>query len=188
MHAQPYCKASHLSPFQVSNSMSTSGPVQYDYSQAGPQVLIDDKVVIAQKQKALKELSSRVELASAQHNQMYQLQRQHVIDEHQRQMDLTRTSIEDEKAAALMTLEQAYAQNLRAIEQSAQSQRICIEQQANNLEIQSIQHQMAIQHAERERHWTSAYSQPIYQPVQAPAQYFQQISIPMFTGYNNQKQ
>ena len=135
-----------------------------------PQVMIDDRVVMKQKNKALRELDSRVKLANAQHNQMYKLQREHIVHEHARQMQLAIAGIEDEKAAALLALEQAYSQNIRAIDHSAQSQKISIEQQANILEIHSIQHQMALQHAERERQWNTNYS------VAPTTQYFSNVA------------
>ena len=155
------------------NFANMFGSMSYANSQHTPQVMIDDRVVIKQKNKALKELDSRVKLATAQHNQMYKLQREHIVCEHQRQMQLAVAGIEDEKAAALLALEQAYSQNIRAIDHSAQSQKISIEQQANILEIHSIQHQMAVQHADRERQWNSNYS------VAPTTQYFSNIANSM---------
>ena len=177
-HPQTYQEGTaNLNSFGFHQTTAQSSPV-------AAQVLIDDKVVLKQKDKALKELDSRVKLASAQHNQMYKLQREHIVAEHDRQLQLAKTAIEDEKANALMALEQAYSQNVRSIEHSAQTQKISIEQQANVLEIHSIQHQMAVQHAERERQWTSNYSTPVYQPVSQPTQYFPQVQIPMFFQSN----
>ena len=151
------------------NYSNVFGSQLYKNSQFQQQVMIDDRVVAKQKTKALKELDSRVRLATAQHNQMYKLQREHIVCEHQRQMQLAVAGIEDEKAATLLALEQAYAQNIRAIDHSAQSQKISIEQQANILEIHSMQHQMAVQHADRERQWNSNYS------VAPTTQYFANV-------------
>jgi hypothetical protein len=118
---------------------------------------IDEKVVLRQKEKALKELESRVKLATSQHNSMYQLQRDQIIAEHDRQLQLAKVSIEDEKDTALMALEHAYIQNCKSIDHSALTQKISIEQQANALEIQAVQQMMAQQHADRERQWSSSY-------------------------------
>lgn len=140
------------------NNHTHGGTEQFYANQQLPPVMIDEKIVLKQKEKALKELESRVKLALAQHNQMYQLQRAHIVAEHDRQVQLARSAIEDEKAASVMALEQAFQQNTRSIDHAAQTQRIAIEQQANLLELHSIQQQMAMQHAERERQWAASYA------------------------------
>jgi hypothetical protein len=123
-----------------------------------PSVVIDEKIVIKQKDKALKELQERVQLALSQHNQMYQLQRSHIIAEHDRQLLLAKSAIEDERSSALMALEQSYSQNVRGIDHAAQTQKISIEQQANLLELHALQQEMAMKHAERERQWAAGYA------------------------------
>jgi hypothetical protein len=120
-----------------------------------PGVIIDEKIVLKQKEKALKELQSRVQLALAQHEQMYQLQRSHVNAEHDRQLQIAKAQIDDEKANALMTLEQSYSQNMRGIDNASLTQKLSIEQQANMLELHAVQQEMAMKHAERERQWAS---------------------------------
>lgn len=123
-----------------------------------PSVVIDEKIVLKQKDKALKELESRVQLALSQHNQMYQLQKSHIVAEHDRQLLLARSAIDDEKCSALMALEQSYEQNSRGIDHAAQTQKISIEQQANLLELHAMQQEMAMKHAERERQWSAGYA------------------------------
>jgi hypothetical protein len=140
-------------------------------------VQIDEKIVLKQKEKALKELDSRVKLATSQHNKMYELQRSHVISEHDRQLDIVRKNIEDERASNLSALEIALQDNLRALEHNALAQRISIEQQANILEIKSVQHLMQMQTAERERQWSATYSGHIYTSSSAQ-QFFPPIQIP----------
>ena len=174
----------------TNSMMSPIGQKGYGNSMVGGTVSggmpqIDEKIVIKQKQKALKELASRVKLATSQHNKMYELQREHIVCEHDRQLQLAKAAIEDERAAAMMALEQAYAQNVRAIDHSAQSQKISIEQQANILEIQSIQHQMALQHENRERQWSNQSSLQSYQqPLHSVQTYFPQVNIPNFAAKN----
>ena len=154
----------------------------HGYASSGqlPAVVIDEKIVVKQKDKALKELQSRVQLALAQHNQMYQLQRSHIIAEHDRQLLLARSAIEDERASALMALEQSFSQNMRGVDHASQTQKISIEQQANLLELHALQQEMAMKHAERERQWAAGYATgaPLMQPNQfttntfsAPTQY-----------------
>ena len=140
-------------------------------------VQIDEKIVVKQKEKALKELDSRVKLATSQHNKMYELQRTHVIGEHDRQLEVLRKTIEDERASNLSTLEIAMQDNLGALEHNALAQRISIEQQANILEIKSVQHIMQMQTADRERQWSATYSGNLYQ-APPPQQYFGPIQIP----------
>jgi recombinational DNA repair ATPase RecF len=152
-----------------------------------PTVVIDEKIVLKQKDKALKELQSRVQLALGQHNQMYQLQRSHIIAEHDRQLLLAKSAIEDERSSALMALEQSYTQNIRGIDHAAQTQKISIEQQANLLELHALQQEMAMKHAERERQWAAGYatgstsiagpqfSQPTFS---APSQFAMPAGVP----------
>jgi hypothetical protein len=121
-------------------------------------VAIDEKIVLKQKDKALKELQERVQLALSQHNQMYQLQRSHIIAEHDRQLLLAKSAIEDERASAMMALEQSYSQNVRGIDHASQTQKISIEQQANLLELHALQQEMAMKHAEMERQWAAGYA------------------------------
>lgn len=123
-----------------------------------PPIVIDEKIVVKQKEKALKELQERVQLALSQHNQMYQLQRSHIIAEHDRQLLLAKSAIEDERASAMMALEQSYSQNVRGIDHASQTQKISIEQQANLLELHALQQEMAMKHAERERQWAAGYA------------------------------
>lgn len=157
----------------------------YGTSSQLPSVIIDEKIVLKQKEKALKELESRVQLALSQHNQMYQLQKSHIVAEHDRQLLLAKSAIEDEKSSAMMTLEQAYQQNSRGIDHAAQTQKISIEQQANLLELHAMQQEMAMKHAERERQWAAGYATgtSMIQPAQfsgagfsAPQQYVTTIS------------
>jgi hypothetical protein len=163
-------------------SSANAGPEAFGYVTSAqlPSVVIDEKIVMKQKEKALKELESRVQLALTQHNQMYQLQRSHIIAEHDRQLLLAKSAIEDEKSSALMALEQSYQQNLRGIDHAAQTQKISIEQQANLLELHALQQEMAMKHAERERQWAAGYATgaTMIQPSQfqsntfsAPSQY-----------------
>jgi recombinational DNA repair ATPase RecF len=130
----------------------------YASSSQLPSVVIDEKIVLKQKDKALKELQSRVQLALSQHNQMYQLQRSHIIAEHDRQLLLAKSAIDDERASALMALEQSFSQNMRGIDHASQTQKISIEQQANLLELHALQQEMAMKHAERERQWAAGYA------------------------------
>ena len=159
-------------------SHATSGPADsYGYASASQisSVIIDEKIVHKQKEKALKELESRVELALSQHQQMYQLQRSHIIAEHDRQLLLAKSAIEDEKSSAFMALEQSYTQNVRGIEHASQTQKISIEQQANLLELHALQQEMAMEHAQRERQWAAGYATgaSMIQPAtfQEPSQY-----------------
>ena len=147
----------------------------YASSSQMPAVVIDEKIVLKQKEKALKELESRVQLALSQHNQMYQLQRSHIIAEHDRQLLLAKSAIEDEKASALMALEQSYQQNIRGIDHASQTQKISIEQQANLLELHALQQEMAMKHAERERQWAAGYATgtSMMQPAQFASSGFQ---------------
>lgn len=162
----------------VNPSHTTSGPVDsFGYAAANQisTVIIDEKIVHKQKEKALKELESRVQLALSQHHQMYQLQRSHIIAEHDRQLLLAKSAIDDEKGSALMALEQSYTQNVRGIEHASQTQKISIEQQANLLELHALQQEMAMKHAERERQWAAGYATgaSMIQPANfhAPSQY-----------------
>lgn len=162
----------------VNASHSHSGPIDsYGFSSNNQisAVIIDEKIVQKQKEKALKELESRVQLALSQHHQMYQLQRSHIIAEHDRQLLLAKSAIEDEKSSALMALEQSYTQNVRGVEHASQTQKISIEQQANLLELHALQQEMAMKHAERERQWAAGYATgaSLIQPAnfQAPSQY-----------------
>ena len=66
---------------------------------------VDPQVVIKQKERALKELSSRVKLAISQHQRMYDVQKEHIISEHDRQLQLAKAGIEYETESALMALE-----------------------------------------------------------------------------------
>ena len=149
----------------------------YGYASSSqlPSVIIDEKIVLKQKDKALKELDSRVQLALSQHNQMYQLQRSHIIAEHDRQLLLAKSAIEDEKASALMALEQSVQQNIRGIDHASQTQKISIEQQANLLELHALQQEMAMKHAERERQWAAGYATgaSLIQPAQFGTSTFQ---------------
>jgi hypothetical protein len=113
-------------------------------------------------------------LALSQHNQMYQLQRSHIIAEHDRQLLLAKAAIEDEKSSALMALEQSYNQNMRGIDHAAQTQKVSIEQQANLLELHAMQQEMAMKHAERERQWAAGYATgaTMIQPAQFQASTF----------------
>ena len=147
------------------STMKSNEPQQYVSDNYGygtsnqlPSVVIDEKIVNKQKDKALKELESRVQLALSQHNQMYQLQKSHIVAEHDRQLLLAKSAIEDEKCSALMALEQAFEQNSRGIDHAAQTQKISIEQQANLLELHAMQQDMAMKHAERERQWAAGYA------------------------------
>jgi hypothetical protein len=157
------------------DSQAAYGYVQQQGQQI-PSVQIDERIVAKQKEKALKELESRVKLALLQHDQMYQAQRNHIIAEHDRQLQLAKSAIEHERANTLMALDQQFQQNNRGIEHSAQSQKIQIEQQANLAEIQSMQQKMVMQHAERERQWSGGYpaqqpslfSPPLYQTSYQP--------------------
>lgn len=166
-----------------SNTGIQQAAEQFYGSQQLPPVMIDEKIVLKQKEKALKELESRVKLAIAQHNQMYQLQRAHIVAEHDRQVQLARSAIDDERAASVLALEQAFQQNTRSIDHAAQTQRIAIEQQANLLELHSIQQQMAMQHAERERQWAASYATAAPALIAAPTyQSLSQASVqPLFT-------
>ena len=141
-----------------SNAGFQSESFGYTPSSQIQSVPIDEKIVLKQKEKALKELQSRVQLALSQHNQMYQLQRSHIIAEHDRQLLLAKSAIEDERASALMALEQSYSQNVRGIDHASQTQKISIEQQANLLELHALQQEMAMKHAERERQWAAGYA------------------------------
>jgi hypothetical protein len=159
------------------NYQQYQGSFIYNPSAVAPGVQIDERIVMKQKEKALKELESRVKLATTQHNKMYELQRMHVIAEHDRQLELLRKNIEDEKATNISNLEIALLDNLKALEHNALAQRTSIEQQANILEIKSVQHLMQMQTGERERQWSATYSGSIYAP--APAQqYFAPVQIP----------
>jgi len=163
---------------QQAQYVDASGqPAQYSYSYAAPpsvpaNVQIDEKIVLKQKEKALRELESRQKLALAQHDQMYTIQRNHIIAEHDRQLQLARSAIEAEKANALMALEQSYQSNSRGIDHAAQAQKIQIEQQANLQEIHAIQHQMMLEHAQRERQWTGGNA-----PAAVPQPQFYQTSV-----------
>ena len=158
--------------------MSTTQYTSFVYNgPAASGVQIDDKIVLKQKEKALKELESRVKLATSQHNKMYEMQRAHLIAEHDRQLELIRKDIEDERASSLSGLEISLQDNIKALEHNALAQCSSIEQQANMLEIRSVQHLMQMQSAERERQWTSTYSGPVYSSA-APQQYFAPIQIP----------
>ena len=124
------------------------------YSQVAP---VDPAVVTKQKERALKELQSRVKLAISQHQRMYDVQKEHIISEHDRQLQLAKAGIEYETEAAQMALESSYQQQLRSLATQAQSNKVQIEQQANILEIQAVQQQMVRQHADREQQWNSGY-------------------------------
>ena len=69
-----------------------------------PDIMIDERVVLKQKIKALKELESRVNLATAKHNHMYKIQREHIAQEHKRQHQVAISSIQDEKEGAILAL------------------------------------------------------------------------------------
>mmetsp|Transcript_3804 Transcript_3804/g.4267 ORF Transcript_3804/g.4267 Transcript_3804/m.4267 type:complete len:132 (-) Transcript_3804:11-406(-) len=116
--------------------------------------MIDEKIVMKQKDKALRELESRVKLALQQHDQMYQLQKSHINADHDRQMEYTKATIEKERQAALFDLEGQYQTNNRGLEQSAIQQRMQIETTAMQLDIQAHQQKMIQEHRERERKWT----------------------------------
>jgi len=154
-------------------SSANAGPESFGYVTSAqlPSVVIDEKIVMKQKEKALKELESRVQLALTQHNQMYQLQRSHIIAEHDRQLLLAKSAIEDEKSSALMALDQSYNQNLRGIDHAAQTQKISIEQQANLLELHALQQEMAMKHAERERQWAAGYATGAAATMIQPSQF-----------------
>ena len=124
------------------------------YSQLAP---VDPSIVLKQKERALKELASRVKLAIAQHQRMYDVQKEHIVSEHDRQLQLAKAGIEYETEAAQMALESAYQQQLRSMSTQAQANKVQIEQQANILEIQAVQQQMVRQHADREQQWNSGY-------------------------------
>ncbi|KAF4712148.1 hypothetical protein FOZ62_016998 [Perkinsus olseni] len=119
---------------------------------SGP--MIDEKIVMKQKEKALRELESRVKLALQQHDQMYQLQKSHINADHDRQMEYTKGTIEKERQAALFDLEGQYQTNNRGLEQAAIQQRMQIETTAMQLDIQAHQQKMVQEHQERERKWT----------------------------------
>lgn len=165
----------------MSNNMGfQSESFGYSPNSQLPSVVIDEKIVLKQKEKALKELQSRVQLALSQHNQMYQLQRSHIVAEHDRQLLLAKSAIEDERASALMAIEQSYSQNVRGIDHAAQTQKISIEQQANLLELHALQQEMAMKHAERERQWAAGYATgSSAMPMAAP-----QFSQATFTAPN----
>ena len=129
---------------QASFAPSTVGPV-------------DPQVVLRQKDRALKELESRVKLAVTQHQRMYEVQREHIIAEHDRTLQATRAAIEFEAATANQTLEAGYQQQLRNMNSQVQSQRKQIEQQANVLELHAVQQKMIREHAERESQWNTGY-------------------------------
>ncbi|EER18830.1 hypothetical protein Pmar_PMAR006454 [Perkinsus marinus ATCC 50983] len=116
---------------------------------SGP--MIDEKIVMKQKEKALRELESRVKLALQQHDQMYQLQKSHINADHDRQMEYTKGTIEKERQAALFDLEGQYQTNNRGLEQAAIQQRMQIETTAMQLDIQAHQQKMVQEHQERER-------------------------------------
>ncbi|KAF4681902.1 hypothetical protein FOZ60_011367 [Perkinsus olseni] len=121
---------------------------------SGP--MIDEKIVMKQKDKALRELESRVKLALQQHDQMYQLQKSHINADHDRQMEYTKATIEKERQAALFDLEGQYQTNNRGLEQAAIQQRMQIETTAMQLDIQAHQQKMVQEHQERERKWTGS--------------------------------
>ncbi|EER20152.1 hypothetical protein Pmar_PMAR025148, partial [Perkinsus marinus ATCC 50983] len=137
--------------------------------------MIDEKIVQKQKEKALRELESRVKLALQQHEQMYQLQRSHIMADHDRQMEYTKATIEKERQAAMFDLEGQYQTNTRGLEQSAIQQRMQIETTAMQLDIQAHQQKMIMEHQEREKKWTGqpAVAQTIAapQPYVAPTTY-----------------
>ncbi|KAF4655806.1 hypothetical protein FOL47_009269 [Perkinsus chesapeaki] len=137
--------------------------------------MIDEKIVQKQKEKALRELESRVKLALQQHEQMYQLQRSHIMADHDRQVEYTKATIEKERQAAMFDLESQYQTNTRGLEQSAIQQRMQIETTAMQLDIQAHQQKMIQEHQEREKKWTGqpAAAQTIAapQPYVAPASY-----------------
>ncbi|KAF4656948.1 hypothetical protein FOZ61_006565 [Perkinsus olseni] len=152
--------------------------------------MIDEKIVQKQKDKALRELESRVKLALQQHEQMYQLQRSHIMADHDRQMEYTKATIEKERQAAMFDLESQYQTNTRGLEQSAIQQRMQIETTAMQLDIQAHQQKMIMEHQEREKKWTGQPSVPqtiaAPQPYVAPASYsaFGQPGAAVTTTYS----
>jgi hypothetical protein len=161
----------------VAGNYHSGDSYSYVTSSQLPNVTIDENIVRKQKEKALRELESRVKLAIYQHEKMYELQKAHIIAEHDRQLLLAKSAIDDEKCSALSALTQAYDQNNRGIDHAAQTQKISIEQQANLLELHAMQQDMAMKHADKERQWTSNYASPgagsMVQGAQftAPSQY-----------------
>ncbi len=161
----------------VAGNYQSADSYGYMTSTQLPSVMIDENIVKKQKDKALRELESRVKLAIYQHEKMYELQRAHIIAEHDRQLLLAKSAIDDEKCSALSALSQAFEQNHRGIDHAAQTQKISIEQQANLLELHAMQQDMAMKHAEKERQWTANYATPggpsMVQGAQfqAPSQY-----------------
>ncbi|EER06363.1 hypothetical protein Pmar_PMAR006130 [Perkinsus marinus ATCC 50983] len=137
--------------------------------------MIDEKIVQKQKEKALRELESRVKLALQQHEQMYQLQKSHIMADHDRQMEYTKATIEKERQAAMFDLEGQYQTNTRGLEQSAIQQRMQIETTAMQLDIQAHQQKMIMEHQEREKKWTGQPAVPqtlaVPQPYVAPTTY-----------------
>jgi len=118
-------------------------------------VVIDEKIVSQQKDKALKELNSRVTLALSQQEQMYKVQKEHIVADAGRQIALTKSAIDAQKQQALMQLEQEYAQNTMGIDHAAQHQRFQIEQIAMQLDVQALQQKMVLEHQAREREWNT---------------------------------
>ena len=131
--------------------------VKSEHSTTAATTMVDPQVVLRQKDRALKELESRVKLAMTQHQKMYEVQREHIVSEHDRTSAATKMSIEYETAAAQQSLEASYQQQLRSLASQAQMQRLQLEQQAHVLELHAVQQQMVRQHSEREAQWNTGY-------------------------------
>ena len=118
---------------------------------------LDSSIVLKQKERALKELESRVKLAHTQHERMYEIQKRHIIEEHDRQTALSRSNIERERDINVLQFEGEYQKNTRSMERSFTQERIALHQHTDALEIQCMQQAMATEHAERERVWNHGY-------------------------------
>jgi hypothetical protein len=119
--------------------------------------ILDAAMVHKQKERAIKELESRVKLAHNQHERMYEIQKRHIIEEHDRQTALVRSTIERERDINVAQMEAEYQKTIRTIDKQYASERIAIHQQADALEIQCMQQSMSKEHADRERVWNHGY-------------------------------
>jgi hypothetical protein len=119
--------------------------------------MLDAAMVQKQKERALKELESRVKLAHSQHERMYEIQKRHIIEEHDRQTALVKSTIERDRDITVMGMEAEYQKQVREIEKNYFNERINVFQQADGLEIQCMQQAMGREHAERERIWNHGY-------------------------------
>lgn len=142
------CEARNNPSSQVQTSFACpkESPVKPVIPTVIPISLIKEKVILSVKNRAIRELNSRVELALEQQNQMYLMQRDHVSTDSALRSSKEKAAVDARTQQLLWELELEYLQKDIEVDTAAELQRYKIEQTAMRLEVQALQEKMEAEH------------------------------------------